>query len=207
MTYLRASQEKAVQQDVQLRNAICADAATLAKLIDIAGEGIPRWLWSRSATTDQDPLDIGTARAQREEGGFSYRNAIVAEQAGHVLGMVLSYPILEAPGDDPKDLPEPIAPFIELERQSVGTWYVNALATLPGHRGCGIGTLLLRHLETVARAQGFQTLSIQVFEQNTGALNLYQRLGYQYCARAAVLCHPCHPYYTGNVLLLKKTVT
>ena len=207
MTYLRPTQEKAASQTVQLRDATFEDATPLAKLIDIAGEGIPHWLWSMSATPEQDPLDIGTIRAQREEGGFSYRNAIVAEHAGHVLGMVLSYPILKAPDDDPKDLPEPIAPFVELERQSVGTWYVNALATFPGHRGRGIGTLLMRHLETVADAQGFQSLSIQVFEQNTGARKLYHNLGYQDFARAPVLRHPCQPYYTGDVVLLKKTIS
>ncbi|MBO6956155.1 MAG: GNAT family N-acetyltransferase, partial [Rhizobiales bacterium] len=90
-----------------IRPAKPSDAPSLAKLIDIAGEGIPRWLWSQSCADGQDPLDVGAERARRTEGGFSYRNAVVAERDGRPIGMVLSYAIDAAPDDDPDDLPAP----------------------------------------------------------------------------------------------------
>lgn len=188
----------------KIRQATVQDAEPLAKLIDIAGEGIPNWLWSQQTEQDQTPLDIGIERAQRPSGGFSYKNALIADNNRTQLGMVLSYAISEAPNDNPDDLPTPIAPFVELEKLSVGTWYINALAVFPGHQNEGTGTLLLKAAEDLAITNGEKAMSIQVYGQNTGAVKLYQRLGYKVTASASVRLHPCQPYYTGDVLLLVK---
>lgn len=191
----------------RIRPAKPSDAPTLAKLIDIAGEGIPRWLWSRSSSDGQDPLDVGAERARRTEGGFSYRNALVAERDDRPIGMVLSYAIDTAPDDDPDDLPAPIAPFVELEAQSVGTWYVNALAVSAGWRGAGVGSALMQAAEDLALKAGYRSMSIQVYSQNAGAVQLYERLGYRDHARARVREHPCQPYYDEDVLLLLKPLS
>lgn len=182
------------------------DAEDLARLIDIAGEGIPSWLWAKSADVGQSPLDFGISRARRETGGFSYKNALIAERSGDVLGMVLSYPIDAAAAEDADDLPPPIAPFVVLEAQSVGTWYVNALAVRAGAQGGGIGCALLEAAEEQAAEAGYSKLSIQVYAQNTGAVRLYHRLGFKTVSRSPVLMHPCQPYYTGDVLLLLKPI-
>ncbi|WP_298837320.1 GNAT family N-acetyltransferase [uncultured Roseobacter sp.] len=192
--------------DIRLRDATADDALLLAKLIDIAGEGIPSWLWQQSATVEETFLDVGAARARRTTGGFSFSNAVVALRGEQPVGMVLSYPIDAAPGDDPDDLPAPVAPFVALEIRSVGTWYINALAVLPGYRSCGAGTVLMRHSEKLARAAGYEKMSIQVYGQNTGAVRLYTRLGYTQISAAPVRLHPCQPYYTGDVLLLTKDI-
>ena len=190
--------------DITLRPAVQQDAADLAKLIDIAGEGIPSWLWAQSAQSGQSALDVGMARALRTSGGFAYTNAIVADRGGAVAGMALTYPIDAAPTDDPADLPAPIAPFVALEAQSVGTWFVNALAVRAGARGAGIGSALMAQVEAMARQAGYAALSIQVYSQNTGAVRLYRRIGFRLATSAPVLLHPCQPYYTGDVLLLIK---
>lgn len=195
------------QSSPMIRQASVEDATSLARLIDIAGEGIPSWLWSRACENDQTPLDVGTERARRPSGGFSYTNALVSERQAEVTGMVLSYLIETAPEDDPEALPAPIAPFVELERHSVGTWYINALATFPGNRGLGLGSSLLVAAERLARENGTAAMSIQVYAQNTGAVRLYQRLGYKLHEKAPVRSHPCQPYYTGDVLLLIKDLT
>ena len=46
-------------------------------------------------------------------------------------------------------------------------------------RGSGIGTRLLEEAERWAREQGFQQLTIAVFERNARALELYERRGFQ----------------------------
>ncbi len=193
-----------VQETPRVRQANPDDARTLAKLIDIAGEGIPNWLWSQQCGDGQSPLDVGQERAQRQTGGFSFTNAQIAEEGGAPLGMVLCYAIDEVPDADPNDLPAPIAPFLELEKLSVGTWYVNALAVFRGQRGQGTGARLLRAAECQAVRNGSMQMSIQVYEQNTGAVRLYQRTGYKLAAKAPVRLHPCQPYYTGDVLLLME---
>lgn len=182
------------------------DADAIAKLIDIAGEGIPTWLWAQECQIDQQPLEFGAARAAHQDGGFSYTNTIMAKQKNDPLGMVLSYPINEAPDDDLETLPDPIKPFIELEKQSVGTWYINALAVFPDCQLRGIGTALLDKAEEIASSHRCSAMSIQVYEQNTGAVRLYKRHGYKQLSSAAVIAHPCHPYYTGDVLLLTKSI-
>ena len=143
-------------------------------------------------------------RARRTSGGFSYTNALIADQSGAPQGMVLSYAITEAPEDDPNDLPPPIAPFVALEKLSVGSWFINALAVFAAGRGQGTGTRLLAAAEDLARVNGFEEMSIQVYGQNTGAVRLYERLGYRGAASEPVRLHPSPPYYTGDVLLLKK---
>ena len=190
----------------QIREATAQDALPLAKLIDIAGEGIPNWLWQKSCQAGETPLEIGAERARRTSGGFSYTNALIAEQNGKPAGMVLSYAIKEEPQDDPNDLPEPIAPFVELEKHSVNTWYINDLAVFAGKRGLGIGTRLMKQAETLALDAGYARMSIQVYEQNVGAVKLYTSLGYKLTHSSAVRLHPCQPYYTRNVLLLEKSL-
>ncbi|WP_298851995.1 hypothetical protein [uncultured Ruegeria sp.] len=54
--------------------------------------------------------------------------------------MALTYPIDEAPGAAAADLLAQIAPFVPLEAQPVGAWYVNALAVRAGARSNIMGT-------------------------------------------------------------------
>ena len=190
-----------------IRQATPDDGENLAKLINLAGEGIPNWLWTQACVEGQHPLDVGIERAKRTSGGFSFTNALVAEQSGQPPGMVLSYAITEAPDDDPDELPAPIAPFVALEKLSVNTWFINALAVFSEGQGKGNGTLLLIAAEDLAKVNGFDEMSIQVYSQNTGAVRLYDRLGYQFAASEPVRLHPCPPYHTGDVLLLKKRLS
>ena len=81
------------------RPAAKADASALAVLVDIAGEGLPAYLWSTLKAPGQSILEVGRERAARETGGFSYRNAIVAEVGGEVAACLVGYRL-----DDPYDL-------------------------------------------------------------------------------------------------------
>ncbi|WP_298921148.1 GNAT family N-acetyltransferase [uncultured Roseobacter sp.] len=193
-----------IQTTSLIRQADASDAESLARLINLAGEGIPNWLWTRACVEGQTPLEIGIERAKRTQGGFSYTNTLVADRYGYPIGMVLSYAITAAPAENPDDLPAPLAPFVALEKLSVDTWFVNALAVFAEGQNLGIGTQLLTAAEELAQANGFREMSIQVYSQNSGAVRLYERLGYQLVAREPVRLHSCPPYYTGDVLLLIK---
>lgn len=125
-----------------VRDATPADARSLAELIAIAGAGIPEWLWAQMAGPNEDILDVGIRRAKRDEGGFSWTNAVVAEVDGSVIGMILGYP-LENEDEDLDQLPQILRPFLELERRVPGSWYINAFALYAPWRGRGIGTRLL----------------------------------------------------------------
>lgn len=163
--------------DVRLRQGKLSDADSLARLINYAGEGMPLYLWSRMAEPGETPWDVGRRRAQREEGAFSYLNAVVADVAGEAAACLVGYAIPEEPEPIGADMPPMFVPLQELENLAPGTWYVNVLAAHPQYRGQGIGTRLLGIAEEKAREAGCRGLSIIVSDANTGARRLYERYG------------------------------
>lgn len=190
-----------------IRPAEKADAAALAILVDIAGEGLPAYMWGTMKAPGQSILEFGRSRAGRDEGGFSYRNATVVEIDGEIAAALVGYRL-----DDPydvdnlSDIPEMVRPLIELEAEVPGSWYVNVLATFPECRGIGLGTQLLEEAEDRALESGAQTLSIIVASENTIAARLYARTGYEEVARRPVVDFPGCPH-GGDWVLMTKPVT
>lgn len=164
---------------MQIRKATKDDALYLAELINLAGEGIPFYLWEQMKADEQTVLEFGAQRASREKGGFSYSSAWVTEQGDQVAAMILGY---KQP--DPYDLddldenPDFIRPIVELEAMAPGSWYVNALATFGDFRKKGLGRRLLFRAEEIAREEGCSELSLIVSTENPNARRLYEKLGY-----------------------------
>jgi len=197
---------EAVRLEAPLRWARRGDSRRVAELLDVAGHGLPAYVWSLSAEEGQEPIEVGTARAAREDGHFSYRNAVVAEEGGEVVALLLAYRLPEADEEaDLDELPEVLRPLVELELLAPGTFYVNGLATLPGYECRGLGTRLLNVATDLAAEAGCDELSIEVFEQNEGAVRLYERHGYRTVARRPAVPHPSFPY-EGDVLLMTREV-
>lgn len=162
-----------------LRPARPDDARDLAELVDHAGEGLPRYLWGTMAGPGQSPWDVGVERARREQGAFSYRNALLIEHGGRVAGCLIGYGI-DAPLEPvPDDIPPMFRPLQELENLAPATWYVNVLAVHPPYRGLGLGTRLLAEADARAGAEGRYGTSLIVADANRGARRLYERLGYR----------------------------
>ena len=161
------------------RPATKADAAVLAKLVNMAGDGLPLYLWTRLADGG-DPWEVGRQRALRKDGSFSYRNAVVLEH-GKVIACLIGYPI--TPFTPSPDTPAMFVPMNELEALAVGTWYVNVLTTIPEMRGQGCGTRLLGMADTIAEATGCNGTSLIVADANTTARRLYDVAGYSEVAR------------------------
>ncbi len=188
------------------RPAAKADAASLAVLVDVAGDGLPAYLWSTLKAPGQSILELGRERAQREEGGFSYRNAIVAEMNGEIAAALIGYRL-----DDPYDLgdlgevPEIVRPLVKLEAKAPGSWYVNVLATFPEFRRQGIGLKLLAQAEAKARATEAPALSVIVADWNEPAKRLYARAGYEAEAREPVFQFPGCPQ-AGHWLLMVRSL-
>lgn len=186
------------------RDAVPDDALALALLIDRAGEGIPTYLWGGAADPGETPLDVGRRRAARDTGGFSYTNAVVREADGQVAAMLLGYrqPDPYETGDL-EGLPAFLRPMVELEALAPGSWYVNALAVLPGYEGRGFATALLDVAEARARAAGATSLSIIVAEANVRARSLYERQGYSAAAHRPIVAFEGFAH-TGDWVLMVK---
>lgn len=167
------------QTDPILRPATKEDAHSLADLINFAGEGMPLYLWGKMAAQGESAWDVGRARACREEGSFSYLNAVVVEHGSDVASCLIGYVIDDKPDTIDPDTPAMFVPLIELENEALSSWYINVLGTYPEHRGKGIGTLLLDEASRIAEKNGLSRLSLIASDSNVNAIRLYERYGFE----------------------------
>jgi ribosomal protein S18 acetylase RimI-like enzyme len=195
---------RAMQPAPIFRPATLADASALAVLVDIAGEGMPAFMWNTLKAPGQSLLEFGRERARREAGGFSYRNTIVAEIGTEVAAALVGYRL-----DDPYDLgvldecPEIVRPLVRLEAKAPGSWYVNVLATFPEFRRGGIGAALLTIAEEKTRKAGAPGSSVIVASWNAPAGRLYRSAGYVASARERALPYPGCPHEGDWILMVK----
>jgi ribosomal protein S18 acetylase RimI-like enzyme len=197
------------------RAAAIDDCYTIAQLFSIASDGVADYIWS-TLTADYPGLtllEIGAQRYTHEESLFSYKNCVLAERKGKFLGMMLTFPIAETQKSTEPEIPliaetttsqeaDVLAPYA---LEAPNTWYICALAVFPEFRGQGIGTQLLAIAHQQAAERNIQQLSLLCFEQNTGALKLYQRNGFKEIDRAKVVPHPLI-HHTGDILLMTTPV-
>jgi ribosomal protein S18 acetylase RimI-like enzyme len=174
--------------ELPFRRATPDDANAMAELINMAGEGLPLLVWSRMAEPGEDLWEVGRRRARREEGSFSYRNTVVAEEEGKVVAGLVGYALPDQPEPiDADKVPGMFVPLLELEYLAPATWYVNVLASYPEHRGKGYGTELLAIADRIAAEAGLKGLSLIVNSANDGARRLYERRGYREVARRPIV--------------------
>lgn len=186
---------------ISIRPGEREDSARIARLVMIASDGLAEYTWSRIDAPGLSLLEIGEQRLAREGAAFSYQNALVAENEGAVVGMMLGFstpPPVRGAGETPTD--PVLAPYAELEDH--GSLYVAALAMFHEYRGLGIGTRLLAQARRRARGMGLDRLSLICFEKNTRALRLYQRIGFREIARRPIVPHPFLNYREGDAILL-----
>jgi ribosomal protein S18 acetylase RimI-like enzyme len=184
------------------RRANPADVGIVAELVEFASEGLALCLWTQMAGPGGDPWEVGRNRWSSETTGISYRNALIAEQAGKTVGALISYPLGE---------PEPIehsehallVPLHELMNMAPNTWYVHALAAYPEHRGHGVGAALLAEADRLAAAAAVSSCSLIVSDTNTGARRLYERRGYREAAKRKMVKQDWQHPGTDWVLLIK----
>ena len=192
---------------MEIRPAVLSDCRAIADLALMAGEGIPAFFWEQNQQPGQDLIDVGAANLESETENFSYRNVHVAIVNGEIAGMLLAYRLPDADGaEDLDELPEFIRPLVELEQCVPGSFYINMIATFPEHRNRSVGSALMGFVDQLAIKAGCDEISIEVFEQNEGALRLYKRLGYTVKETRDIIPHSSHPY-EGKIVLLTRPVT
>ncbi len=176
--------------NLTFRPATPDDAAVLVDFILMAGDGVPQYLWARMAAPGEDLHGVGRRRAQRDEGGFSWRNALVVEAPdATVAAGLIGYPLEDAP--DPVDLeslPAPVQPLVALEARVPGSWYVNVIATRPDWRRKGLGRALMGAAQDRAHATKRGALSLIVSSARRAARALYEAQGFEVVDTA-----PKHP--------------
>ena len=188
------------------RQATQDDAKELAVFVNMAGEGLPLYLWQQMAAPAESPWEIGYARAMRETGAFSFRNAVLRLYGGEVAACLIGYPLENDPSAvDDTDIPPMFVPLHQLEALVPDCWYINVIATKKMYRGKGIGKELLVLAENIASSQGRFSLSLIVADTNTAARNFYTRYGYrEFAQRPMVKEQWVHP--GQNWVLMTKNL-
>jgi GNAT superfamily N-acetyltransferase len=186
-----------------LRAATRADCGDIARLFLIASDGLAAYIWSRMDMPGLSLEEVGRRRYEREGVAFSYRNCLIAEAKGAVMGMLHAFP-MERP-EAPSEEPDPVLrPYSELE--DYGSLYISGIALFPEYRGRGIGTRLLQAAGTRARELGLSRLSLICFERNTRAMALYGRFGFSEIDRRRLVPHPSLKYRDGDAVLLVRKI-
>jgi ribosomal protein S18 acetylase RimI-like enzyme len=176
---------------MRIRPATLSDATHLAALVDIAGEGFASYFWSQMAGPGQSPLEIGRARAMRDEGSFTWRNAHMAEIDGEIAGALVGYRIPDpVPAEDIGEVPEIARPLVLLEAEAPGHWYINVLAVFPEFRGKGVGWALLAKADELGREAKAKGMALIVASENDGAVRLYRRAGFAPSHRRSITGFP-----------------
>ena len=181
----------------QLRPATTDDAATIVALMDMASHGMARALWAALTPVGEDPDTFAIARAQREKGGFSYRNTRILMDGDQRAGMLMFWPLPPAPLPT-DDLPPTAVPLQQLENLAPrGALYINALAVFPAFRRRGLGRFMLDNA-----GQGPQALITG--SDNHAALALYRSAGFTEIARRPAIGDAIwHPPFQDWLLLTR----
>lgn len=158
-----------------------ADAAGLTVLADIAGHGLPSWLWYRARDKEgfHSVMEVGRERVLSDDHVLSHRNMVAAKVDGVLAGMLLDY-ALNTPNSE-VDIAESgpvLGSLLRLENRVPGCWYVNMLAVFRQYRGMGIGRRLLDESEKRAITAGRREMGI-IVEDDNPARRLYADFGFK----------------------------
>ena len=109
-------------EETRFRRARVEDCAKIAALYSISSDGVADYIWRKLAGPGEDPLKIGERRYAREDTVFSYKNCVVAEHYGEVIGMLVAFPTETEPDPGEPEGEDPVlAPYGELERPGSST--------------------------------------------------------------------------------------
>ncbi len=160
-------------ENIKIREAVATDAPLVGRVVLMALH-----------YDDTHPLaSIFAELASREVSQYSYRNALVAEVDGSVVGAIIGY--------DGARLEELRKPLFELmveklgnvpnveDETSAGEFYLDSLAVLPQWRGRGVGGALLSAARDKAFAAGHKRVGLIVDFENPRAEALYKSLGFE----------------------------
>lgn len=185
------------------RPAKRSECRTIATLYRISSDGVADYIWTKLAAPEEDILDVGQGRYEQEDLVFSYKNCVVVTHDEKIIGMLVTFPMEIEPVANELEEDPVLVPYSKLEEAN--SYYICGMALVPEYRNQGIGRKLVTLAEDTAREMSYEKLSLIVFEQNEGALRLYERDGFKEVAREPVVPHPLIRH-TGDVLLMVKAI-
>ena len=194
-------------ETMTVRQATIGDTRHLAQFAIMAHGGCNEALYDGLVPDQSIESVLEPSYSQSGTTAF-YENHWIDEQDGGVAGGMHAFSFDNWENDPPDTrIPEErygiLQPFINLPAH--GTYHVNALSTYPEFCRRGIASSLLSLACEQAKEKAFTEISLYVFEENVGALVLYEKFGFKVVGREPVVEHPLI-LYTGELFLMAATL-
>lgn len=192
---------------ITIREGRFADSRAIARFICMAGGGLYEFLFD-DLIPFVTAVDVITAGVAGGDFPVSHRHCRVVEDSdrGMIVAAANAFPAdllrHERYWMLPGDRQQHVAAM--LEHQDWGSLFLNALAVDEGCRGAGVGSRLMDWVESTAREQGFDRVSLHVWADNAQARRLYAARGYCDIGIADVAPHPRLTHEGGSVLMRKR---
>ena len=167
------------REDVIIRLGRAEDADVLAQVVAM-GIGCDKTLREYCG---EDYLSVLREVVLSEHSQYSYRNALVAELDGVVVGGVIGYdggmlyPLREGTYSVIQRYHANVPSIVD--ETSAGEFYVDSLAVMPAYRGLGVGSALLEAICQKAFSEGHKCVGLLVDSENPKAEQLYTSLGFR----------------------------
>ena len=189
------------------RPATLGDAADLAILIDIAGNGLPNRIWLERAGPGHSALEVGRQLVRSGDSEDSFQNATIVMMAPEIAGCIIGgWPEHLYDLSLVDDKPAIFRPVARLAMQAADTWYTDVIANFPEFRGQGLGRQMLDYVATKAKEVGASATTLVVGSWNEGAARLYAQSGYRPTARETVTLPTGFPH-PGEWILMTRPLT
>lgn len=188
------------------RSAKKEDAAAIVNLMLMAGGGDAEFL-TEGLVPGKTTAELMLPLVGEETGSLSYHNSFVVEDENKIIGLMHA-----CPADDigkkrnyniPPERIAHIKPIFELKVP--GSYLLLYLSVLSAYRGRGIARKLLEAFTSRAKKMGFEVLSLQVWADNTPAIELYVSSGFKIVAKGNIERHRLLPH-DGGILLLSRGI-
>ncbi len=191
------------------RTGIQEDCPRLAELMYEASAGVADFLYE-GLVPGTTPVEILARGLAADRHPHSYRDMAVAEADGRLVGLALSYPAQrhritpEMRGFFPAERLEHLRPLYDTRVD--GSWYLDTMSVDPDFRRRRVGLGLVERTKEKARENGFDVVSLLVFADNTPAVSLYRRTGFEVVDEAHLGPSPWLRY-RGASLLMKTSLS
>lgn len=183
------------------------DSESIASLIISAGGGIVEFLL-HDLSTEITVEQIMKRQVEDKQSEFYHKNCIVAIFQNKIVGLALAYP---------SDLfHKPESGFIPEERilhlknfyasKIKNSLYLHALAVSEEARGKGIASKLLEKVNEKAVSQGLNSVSLDVWCDNSAAISLYKKFGYKTVNTIDIPYHRLLPHQNGMQVMILRSL-
>jgi len=194
--------------DILYRSGKLEDCSKIAEGINLASGGIVEFLF-HGLLDNNTAVGAMTTFLATETGYDSYKNAIVAEYQGEIVGIVYSYPAKfheiseDAKNFFPKDRLALLADFFNSRVEN--SLLLDSIYVDEKFRGRGIGNRLILLTKQKAQKNGHKQLSLMVMNENIIARRAYERNNFKIVKHIDVKEHPLI-HNKGGIYLLVSNV-